>query len=85
MLTAFVSMLTQFTCEAHSAHVTSADPGMILGFCALQDIRYHNDSVRKVALSPNDMKFVTASDDSTLKVQQLASLPSVHLHASTGV
>ena len=36
--------------------------------CGLQDIFAHNDSVRKVALSPNDMKFVTASDDSTLKV-----------------
>ena len=34
----------------------------------LQDIRAHNDSVRQVSLSRNDMKFVTASDDSTLKV-----------------
>ncbi|CAL5223055.1 g5512 [Coccomyxa viridis] len=39
-----------------------------------QDIRFHNDSVRKVALSPNDMKFVTASDDSTLKVWDFKSM-----------
>ena len=37
----------------------------------LQDIRAHNDSVRQVSLSRNDMKFVTASDDSTLKVPPL--------------
>ena len=52
---------------------------------AMQDIRFHNDSVRKVALSPNDMKFVTASDDSTLKVQHLPAALLSHLHASTGM
>lgn len=37
-------------------------------FTNVQEVHAHNDSVRKVGLSPNDMKFVTASDDSTLKV-----------------
>jgi polyadenylation factor subunit 2 len=35
-------------------------------------IQGHNDAIRDIAFSPNDSKFVTASDDSTLKIFDFA-------------
>lgn len=34
----------------------------------LQAIQAHNEAVRGICVSPTDLKFATASDDSTLKV-----------------
>ena len=51
----------------------------------MQDARPHNDSVRKVAMSPNDMKFVTASDDSTLKVTLSLSICKAHNAAQISI
>jgi hypothetical protein len=41
-----------------------ADPLLIM-----QAFMAHRESIRGVSLAPNDLKFVTGSDDSTLKVR----------------
>ncbi|KAL2890607.1 Polyadenylation factor subunit 2 [Ceratocystis lukuohia] len=42
-------------------------------FNNLESVAAHTDPIRDLAFSPNDSKFVTASDDSTLKVFDFAS------------
>lgn len=50
----------------------------------LQAIQAHNEAVRGVCVSPTDLKFATASDDSTLKVPAflLACINTRHLAAA---
>lgn len=42
-------------------------------FNNVKDVQAHNDPVRDIAIAPTDVKFVTASDDASLKIFDFAS------------
>lgn len=69
---------------SHNANwmITSDDDGYVMfwqpNMNSVKKLRAHKNAVRGLSFAPTDLKFVTASDDATMKVMDFA-----HCHADT--